>query len=59
MKKTILITWLGLLLTATMLTGCGGGGSGSDSSNDGGGTPPASSNSSNWDTLVWDQDNWS
>ena len=53
MKKTILITWLGVLLTAAVLTGCGGGGGG------GTGTTPAPSGSSDWDTLVWDQDNWS
>jgi hypothetical protein len=34
------------------LTGCGGGGGG------GGAPPPAPSGSSNWDTMVWDQDNW-
>lgn len=35
------------------LTGCGGGGGG------GAPPPPPTSGSSNWDTLVWDQDNWS
>jgi len=39
-----------VLLGILMMTACGGG-SGSSS---GGG----SSNSSNWDQMVWDQNNW-
>ena len=39
-----------ILFVLAMLAGCGGGG---------GGAPPPSTGSSNWDALVWDQDNWS
>jgi len=42
--------WIWAMITASvvMLYGCGGSGGG------GGG----SSSSSNWDEMVWDQDNW-
>ena len=39
-----------ILFVLAMLAGCGGGG---------GGTPTTPTGSSNWDALVWDQDNWS
>ncbi len=40
-----------ILLGAVLLTGCGSGG--------GGGDDPAATGSSNWDEMVWDQDQWS
>ena len=39
-----------LILTIVLLAGCGGGGGGSD---------PDPVGSSNWDSMKWDQDNWS
>ena len=38
-----------VLLACLSLSACGGGGSS-------GSTPPT--NNSNWDSLVWDKDNW-
>ena len=50
--KTFLRMLPGIFLLA-LLSACGGGG-------DGGGTPPPPpSGSNNWDTMVWDRDNWS
>ena len=46
---------LSLLFMALAITACGGGGGGGG---DGGTTPPPAG-SSDWDTMVWDQDNWS
>ena len=43
------IRMLGVLAVA-LLSACGGGG--------GGGTTPLPAGSSNWDQMVWDQDNW-
>ena len=40
-----------LLLSVSVLAACGGGGSD-------GGTPQPPTGSSNWDSMVWDQDNW-
>ncbi len=40
------------LTLAVLATACGGGGGG------GGGSNSAPAGSSNWDTMVWDQDNW-
>lgn len=40
-----------LILTIVLLAGCGGGG--------GGGSDPDPVGSSNWDSMKWDQDNWS
>lgn len=42
---------LAVALTA-LIAGCGSGGGSND---DGGGTTPSSSD---WDTMIWDQDNW-
>lgn len=42
--------WVALLVfSLTVLIGCGGGGGGSSSNQN---------QSGNWDTMVWDQDNW-
>jgi len=46
--RTAFVVFLGLLTLAA----CGGGGGG------GGSPPPPASTSSNWDQLVWYQDNW-
>ena len=44
-----------LLVLAGLLAGCGGGGGGDlDGGSDGG-----DGGSSNWDQLVWNQDDWS
>ena len=40
-----------LLMLAFSMASCGGGG-------DGDTTPTPPSGSSNWDEMVWDQDNW-
>lgn len=44
-----------LLLLALLLGACSGGGGGGSEA-----TPPESLSqaNSNWDSLVWDQDNW-
>ncbi len=39
-----------LLLAFSILSACGGGG--------GGDAPQQPTGSSNWDSMVWDQDNW-
>jgi len=38
-----------ILLFIVSLSACGGGGSD---------TPPTEGNNSDWDNMVWDQDNW-
>ena len=45
LARLLLVSWICLVLF-----GCGGGGGSSDS---------ASAPSNNWDSLVWDQGNWS
>lgn len=46
-----LIKYFGLLLLGlSFLSACGGGG---------GDAPPPQQGSSEWDSMVWDQDNWS
>jgi len=45
-KNTIL-----LLVVVTALSACGGGGGGST-------TPPENTESSDWDTMKWNDDNW-
>ena len=47
LRKTSL--WGLLLLATIVLAGCGGSGGGGGSNNPTG---------SNWDEMVWDQDNW-
>jgi hypothetical protein len=49
MKQTLRRNTLMLVLLST-LTACGGGG-GSD--------PQPNNDARNWDSMVWDQDNWS
>lgn len=39
-----------ILFTVLFISACGGGG---------GGSPPPEEGSSNWDEMVWDQDDWS
>ena len=39
-----------VVLFSLWLTACGGGG--------GGAAAPPPAGSSNWDALIWDQDNW-
>ena len=39
-----------LFVTLSVLAACGGGG---------GDVPPPQQGSSDWDTMVWNQDNWS
>ena len=53
MKKLIRIyaTGIFIALSVLLLTGCGGGGGGSN--------PPPNNANTDWDQLVWDQDNWS
>ena len=46
--KTAVLLFLGLMA----LAGCSGGGGG------GGGASAPPTGNSNWDALVWDQDNW-
>lgn len=44
--------WVALLVfSLTVLISCGGGGGG-------GGSSSNQNQDSNWDTMVWDQDNW-
>lgn len=43
-----------LLLTLVACSGGGGGGDSGGASD----TGPAPAGSSNWDQLIWDQDNW-
>ncbi|NNF97893.1 MAG: hypothetical protein HKM93_00800 [Desulfobacteraceae bacterium] len=40
-----------IMLTLFTITGCGGGAGGSSSG-------PDSGTNSEWDTMVWDRDNW-
>ena len=50
----IFITFLTILLFA-----CGGGGGGgAPAADDGAGSPPANNTNTDWDQLIWDQDNW-
>ncbi|MFC1771756.1 hypothetical protein ACFL3A_00205 [Pseudomonadota bacterium] len=51
MSRLIGVRLVVLIALATLTVGCGGGG-GSSSNN-------APATSSDWDSLVWDQDNWS
>lgn len=48
---------LGAVLVGLSACGGGGGGSSSPPSNPPAG-PPNNSGSSQWDTMVWDSDNW-
>ncbi len=41
-----------VFLSTLIVAGCGGGGGG------GGGVVPPAAAGSNWDEMVWDQDNW-
>jgi hypothetical protein len=50
MKTRYIRAWLAVVL-ALLLVSCSGGGGGSSG---GTGTP-----SGNWDTMLWDQGNWS
>jgi len=43
-----------VVLSLIALAGCSGGGGGGGGS----GAAPPPAGSSNWDALVWDQDNW-
>jgi hypothetical protein len=52
MSRTGLIRIFLSVTLAALVSACGGGGGGSSSS-----SPPATS--SDWGTMVWDQDNWS
>jgi len=47
-RRYALLLFMGLLF----ITACGGGGGG------GGGATPPPTGSSDWDSMVWDQDNW-
>lgn len=47
MYKTKLKGLLGALVLALLLVACGGGDN-----------PPSPTDSSNWDEMVWDQDQW-
>jgi len=40
------------LIIISFIASCGGGGGG------GGGTDPVDTSSSDWDSMVWDQDDW-
>ena len=51
--NTQLMRILAFVTGLVLLTACGGGGGG------GGETPPPPQGSGNWDTMAWDQDNWS
>ena len=51
---TRILKFLVIFSFVALITACGGGGGGGDG---GGSAPPASS--SDWDTMTWDQDNWS
>lgn len=44
------IVWIACLAAALAACGDGGGG--------GGGNNPPAANTSNWDALTWDRDNW-
>lgn len=47
MKKQFLLKLIFIVSYVLLLTGCGGDG-----------TAPAPEGNSNWDQMVWDQDNW-
>ena len=51
LKRIVILILFGIAISA-----CGGGGGGGGGGGDGSSNPPASSD--NWDSLVWDQDNW-
>ncbi len=53
MSRSEIIRIVASLTLAVLVTACGGGGGGSSSS-----SSPATG-SSDWGTMVWDQDNWS
>jgi hypothetical protein len=55
MSRLVSVKVFLLVAIATLITGCGSGGSSNNSSS----TPSSTPTSSDWDTLVWDQDNWS
>ena len=59
-NKLLRVVGLALVMAMTTACGGGGGGGGGKSSTPTSGNPstPAGS-SSNWDSLKWDQDNWS
>jgi len=44
-----------LSLCLILLVSCGGGGASNSARTN---QPPAPTASSNWDSMVWDQDNW-
>lgn len=48
--KTIFKLLAMLFICLSVLSACGGGG---------GDAPPPQQGSSDWDTMVWDQDDWS
>lgn len=52
-KRTVIALHLALSLVL-LLGACNGGSSGGS----GGSGPPPATGSSNWDELVWDEDNW-
>lgn len=52
MRSLINFRTLLVILALVVLGGCGGGGGGGSS------TPAAPTGSSNWDSMIWDQDNW-
>ncbi len=54
MSRLVSVRVFLLMAIATLIAGCGGSGGGDNTPS----TPPATG-SSNWDTMVWDQDNWS
>ena len=54
MRSLINFRTLLLILAVVVLGGCSGGGGGGGSS-----APAAPTGSSNWDSMKWDQDNWS
>jgi hypothetical protein len=60
MKRSVVALHLALSV-ALLLSACGGGGGsgGSSGGNSGSTPPPTTVSKSNWDELVWDQDNWS
>lgn len=46
---------ISIIFIALIVSACGGGGGGSNAGNP---NPPPPAGSSNWDEMVWDQDNW-
>lgn len=53
MNRRKLTGFLTVLSLALLLSACSGGGGG-----DSGGDEPPPGGSSEWDTMIWDQDNW-